>query len=125
MRLGRSATAAALMLGGCASLNIAAPEAPQPPKNHRQLVLEKSATLFPGGAVTLGDMAISPLRNDEHIPDAFWSACLRTDTKGKPRTFTLFFKGETVVHVREALAVDGCGRETFVPLKPETKKPAR
>jgi hypothetical protein len=122
MRLGRWATAAAFVLSGCAALDIVPPEAPQPPKNHRQLVLEKSATLFPGGAVALGDMAISALRSDEHIPDAFWSACLRTDTKGKPRMFTLFFKGETIVHVREALAVDGCARETFVPLKPERTK---
>ena len=117
--------AGALMLGGCASLDIAPREIPQPPKNYRQLVLEKSATLFPGGAVTLGDMDISALRNDEHFADAFWSACLRTDTRGKPRMFTLFFKGEAIVHVREALAIDGCGREAFVPLRPETKKRGR
>lgn len=97
-------------------------EIPQPPKNHRQLVFDKSASLFPGG-VTLGDMEISPLRDDEQVADAFWSACLRTDVKGKPRLFAVFFRGEEIVHVREALAVDGCGRETFVPLKPEPKKP--
>jgi hypothetical protein len=113
--------AAAFALGGCASLDIGAREAPHPPKNHRQLVLEKRATLFPGG-VTLGEMEISPLRDDEHVPEASWSACLRTDKKGKPRMFAVFFRNEEIPHVREALAVDGCERETFGPLKPEPKK---
>lgn len=121
----RWAMAAALVLGGCASVVLPPAEAPQPPKNHRQLVLEKSATLFPGGAVTLGSMEISPIRSDEHIPDAAWSACLRTDTKGKPRVFAVFFKGEEIAHIREALAVDRCERETFVPLRPEPKKRGR
>ena len=125
MWLDRLAVAGALGLGGCASLDIAPREAPQPPKNHRQLVLEKSATLFPGGAVTLGAMEISPLRDDQHVADAFWSACLRTDAKGKPRLFAVFFRGEEIPHVREALLADRCERETFVPLKPEPKRHRR
>jgi hypothetical protein len=125
MRTSRLAIAGVFVVGGCASLDIAPREPPQPPKNHRQLVLEKSAALFPGGGVTLGDMEISPLRDDQHVPDAFWSACLRTDAKGKPRLFAVFFRGEEIPHVREALPVDRCERETFIPLKPEPKKRGR
>ena len=125
MRLLQSALAGVFLLGGGASLDIAPREASQPPKNHRQLVLEKSATLFPGGGVTLGAMEISALRDDQHVADAFWSACLRTDTKGKPRLFAVFFRGEEIPHVREALLADRCERETFVPLKPEPKRRGR
>jgi hypothetical protein len=67
-------------------------------------------------------MDISDLRPAQNYQGAEWVACLMTDTARKPRKWAVYFHEQTIVHVREALAIDRCAAEVYTPLKAEPKK---
>jgi hypothetical protein len=98
-----------------------AEEGSKPPKDYRKLVMEKQASLF-AIPVERGTMDISDLRPADAYAGAEWMACLMTDTARKPRKWALYFRGEEIVHLREALAIDRCNAEVYTPLKTESKK---
>jgi hypothetical protein len=98
-----------------------AEEESKPPKDYRKLILGQQATLL-GASVERGAMDISDLRPAENYQGAEWVACLMTDTARKPRKWAIYFHGETIIHVREALAIDRCTAEVYTPLKAEAKK---
>jgi hypothetical protein len=102
--------------------DLAAQDDAKPPKDYRKLVIANAPALFKS-SVERGTMDISDLRPVQHYQGAEWMACLMTDTAGKPRKWAIYFHGETIVHVREALAIDRCGAEVYAPLKAEAKKP--
>lgn len=91
------------------------------PKNYRKLILDQQASLLTP-SVERGAMDISDLRPADNYQGAEWVTCLMTDTARKPRKWAIYFHGDTVVHVREALAIDRCAAEVYVPLKAEPKK---
>jgi hypothetical protein len=91
------------------------------PKNYRKLIVDQQATLLQP-SVERGAMDISDLRPADNYQGAEWVACLMTDTGRKPRKWAIYFHEDTVVHVREALAIDRCAAEVYVPLKAEPKK---
>lgn len=110
----------ALVLPGLCSA-VAAAQEETAPKNYRKLILDQQATLLQP-SVERGAMDISDLRRAENYQGAEWVACLMTDTARKPRKWAIYFHGDTVVHVREALAIDRCAAEVYVPLKAGPKK---
>jgi len=109
------------MLLALSSMAASAEDDGQAPKNYRKLVLDQQATLL-GASVERGAMDISDLRPADNYPGAEWIACLMTNTARKPRKWAIYFHGETVLHVREALAIDRCAAEVYTPLRVEPKK---
>jgi hypothetical protein len=113
--------AIALLIGAAADL--AAQDPSTAPKDYRKLVIANEPSILKS-SVERGTMDISDLRPAQHYQGAEWMACLMTDTAGKPRKWAIYFNGETIVHVREALAIDRCGAEVYAPLKAQSKRPA-
>jgi hypothetical protein len=113
--------AGAAMLSALLLLPALAQEEPKAPKDYRKLVLDQQATLLKA-SVERGAMDISDLRPAQNYQGAEWVACLMTDTARKPRKWAVYFHEQTIVHVREALAVDRCAAEVYTPLKAEPKK---
>lgn len=103
--------------------DLAAENEAKAPKDYRKLVIANEPAMLKS-SVERGTMDISDLRPVQHYQGAEWMACLMTDTAGKPRKWAIYFHGETIVHVREALAIDRCAAEVYAPLKPEPTKPA-
>ncbi|HEY0567556.1 MAG TPA: hypothetical protein VGD13_05395 [Xanthobacteraceae bacterium] len=91
------------------------------PKNYRKIILDQQASLL-GAKIERGAMDVSDLRPADNYPGAEWMACLMTDTGRTPRKWAVYFSGEKVVHVREALAIDRCAAEVYVPLKTNPAK---
>lgn len=98
-----------------------AEEESKPPKNYRKLIIENHSVML-GASIERGAMDISDLRAANNYMGAEWMACLMTDTVRKPRKWAVYFHGEVIVHVREALAIDRCTAEVYTPLKAEPKK---
>jgi hypothetical protein len=113
--------AGAAMLSALLLLPALAQEEPKAPKDYRKLVLDQQATLLKA-SVERGAMDISDLRPAQNYQGAEWVACLMTDTARKPRKWAVYFREQTIVHVREALAIDRCAAEVYTPLKAEPKK---
>lgn len=107
-------TLTAVQAAACASAATA--QEPARPRDYRKLVMVGVTTwLVP--TVERGVMEISPLKPGDHYIGGDWLACLKTDARGSPRLWAVFFREDAIVHVRGALPPDRCQGEHFTPLQ--------
>lgn len=109
----------AAVLAGCSPLWDYSPRTPTEEEddyirtraNYKQLAAARLKDLkYSGGLVA---PAISPLRKSHSVAFADWMACVQGDGEGQRRMFAVFYRGQKIADLRQAVVIDGCDAESF------------
>jgi hypothetical protein len=110
---------AALLLAGCSSASILAPEAPMQlelgPADYQTMVSKMLAQMPQRGSMEL--IEVSAPRKTRLSQPGDWMVCVRTLMKDRPTYIAMFIREGLIVDHRLAVIIDECMQAQYQPLQ--------